>query len=457
MHILVAEDEKVISNILSSYLTDKGHQVDCVSDGQEALKIVSETSPDVILTDLRMPGMDGMTLLKETKAIDDNIEVIIFSGYGDMDQVIAAHRIGAFGWLKKPIDFRELDLVLQSTERYHQVRLEKDQAHKQIDLMEKNSSLSGDIENIIGSNPAIEQLKKIIRKVAQTDRTTVLISGETGTGKELVARAIHHLSSRANSPLIPVNCTSLTPGIAESELFGHEPGSFTGARGRKAGYFELAQKGTLFLDEIGDMELGLQSQLLRALEQYSFFRVGGKKEISVDVRIIAATNKNLREMTEKGMFRMDLLHRLEVFTIQTPALRNMSSDIEVLTNYFIKNFNQDLKKSIKGPAPEALQALRRYNFPGNVRELRNMIERAMILAGDKMLILDDFPPILQDETQPRQLPGSFSHGVNLIEMEKRMILWALEQEGGVKLRAAKLLGISRESLRRRMEKYKIEN
>ncbi|MEA2064349.1 MAG: sigma-54 dependent transcriptional regulator [Gemmatimonadota bacterium] len=456
MHIIIVDDEIVVADTLGQYLAEHGHKTDCFSDGDQALEAVREYSPDMVITDLRMPAMDGMALLKKIREIDSNIEVIMISGYGDMDLVIKAYRAGAFGWIKKPIDFRELDLVLESTGKYHRVRLERHRARRQLDLMEQDSATSSRIDDIIGSSPAILEMKELIRKVARTSHTTVLVTGETGTGKELVARAIHRLSSRAKGPFIPVNCTSLTPGIAESELFGHEPGAFTGARGRKSGYFELAQTGTLFLDEIGDMQHGLQSQLLRVLEQFSFFRVGGKREISVDVRVIAATNKNLRQLTTEGAFRLDLLHRLEVFTIQTPPLRTIGPDIEALAGFLIETCNRELKKDIRGIEPEVFKALKDYAFPGNIRELRNMIERAMILTGGNVLSLDDFPAILREETPAAELPEGLPHGGNLIEMEQRMIRWALDHSGMVKRRAAELLGISREALRRRMEKYDIE-
>ena len=294
--------------------------------------------------------------------------------------------------------------------------------------------------------------------MARTERTTVLITGETGTGKELVARAIHKLSSRVDNAFIPVNCTSLSHGLAESELFGHEPGAFTGAQGRKAGFFELADGGTLFLDEIGDMDLGLQSKLLRALEQFSFFRVGGKKEIKVDVRVVAATNRDLHQMAADGDFRLDLLHRLEVFILQTPPLRTITSDIESFSSRFIAAFNNELGTEISGIENVTLSKLQSYSFPGNIRELRNMIERAMILAESAVLGVADFPnlsanhPMLQLANDGGLPTGT----LNLAETEKHLLLQALEQTRGVKSKAADLLGISRESLRRRMEKHGLE-
>lgn len=457
LHVLVADDERSVLNTVVMYLRDRGYLVDYASDGQSALRVVEENSPDVVLSDVKMPGMDGLTLLKRIKALDDKIEVILISGFGDMDLVIQAQRAGAFDFIRKPIDFRDLDMALERTVKYHQLRWQKRQAEEQIGLMEKNSALSGDIDNIIGESAPISHVKNLIRKVSQTERTTVLITGETGTGKELVARAIHRLSGRAENPFIPVNCTSLTHGLAESELFGHEPGAFTGARGRKAGFFELADKGTIFLDEIGDMEPSLQSRLLRVLENYSFFRVGGKCEIRVDVRVVAATNRDLHELAREGSFRLDLLHRLEVFTIQTPPLRTISPDIKNLCASLIRFFNRELKKNIQGISPAALEILRSYNFPGNIRELRNMIERAMILANTQQLTPDDFPNL--QERRAWQSPATREAPLELIpleEMERKLLKMALEKAGGVKLRAAELLGISRESLRRRMEKYGFE-
>ncbi len=454
LHVLVADDEKSVLNTVVMYLRERGYLVEYAADGPSALKAVEENSPDVVLSDVKMPGMDGLTLLKKIKAVDDKIEVILISGFGDMDLVIQAQRAGAFDFIRKPIDFRDLDLALERTGKYHQMRWQKRQAAEQIGLMEKSSALSGEIDNIIGDSAPIAHIKNLIRKVAQTERTTVLITGETGTGKELVARAIHRLSGRAEHPFIPVNCTSLTHGLAESELFGHEPGAFTGARGRKAGFFELADKGTIFLDEIGDMEPSLQSRLLRVLENYSFFRVGGKREIRVDVRVVAATNRDLHELAREGSFRLDLLHRLEVFTIQTPPLRTIHTDIKNLCASMIRFFNRELKKNIQGIAPAALEILKDYSFPGNIRELRNMIERAMILANTQQLTPEDFPN-LQDRHawQPSATSKAEVELMPLEDMERMLLKRALEKAGGVKLRAAELLGISRESLRRRMEKY----
>lgn len=453
MHILVVDDENVVYNTIVPYLGDKGNEVEYAVNGAQAFEMIRESSPQIVLTDLHMPVMDGMTLLNKIKEYDEDIGVVIISGHGDMDLVIEAHRKGAFGWIKKPVDFRELDLVLESTERYNQIRKERRQAREQISLLGK----SGALDDIIGDSGPIIKLKSLISKVAQTERTTVLITGETGTGKELVARAIHGCSRRSSQPFIPVNCTALSSGIAESELFGHEPGSFTGARGRKAGFFELAQGGTIFLDEIGDMDLALQSRLLRVLEEYSFFRVGGKKEIKVDVRVIAATNCDLHKMSDEGTFRLDLLHRLEVFTIPTPPLRTITADLEKLISFFINAFNSELKTEIKTIDNTALKNLKEYAFPGNIRELRNMLERAMILASGTKLMPEDFN--LRHKINQAGAGFSFqgfSEGISLMEMEQKMIDWALNECGGVKTKAADLLGISREALRRRLEKYEIE-
>jgi DNA-binding NtrC family response regulator len=347
-------------------------------------------------------------------------------------------------------------MALERTGRFHSERKRNRQDRGQLALIDRRRWATG-LDQIIGSSAPLASMKKMIRKVARTERTTVLITGETGTGKELVARAIHKLSSRADNPFIPVNCTSLSHGLAESELFGHEPGAFTGAQGRKAGFFELADGGTLFLDEIGDMDLSLQSKLLRALEQFTFFRVGGKKEIKVDVRVVAATNRDLHRMAADGEFRLDLVHRLEVFTVQTPSLRTINSDIPSLCETFITSFNDELGSDIKGLAPEALDELKAYSFPGNIRELRNMIERAMILAEGKKLEVSDFPN-LRNRPSPAETTGAEMPAgtLNLAETERRLLIQALEQTRGVKSRAADVLGISRESLRRRMEKHEID-
>ncbi len=457
MQILVVDDERVVFNTVVTYLNEQGHDVGYCSDADQALKALREESPELVLTDVRMPGMDGLALLKEIKELDESIDVILMSGFGDMDLVIEAQRCGAFDFIKKPIDFRELNMALERTSRFHKVRKQRRQARSQIDLMERSGGARG-LEVIIGESPPIRQLKTMIGKVARTERTTVLITGETGTGKELVARAIHKLSSRVDNAFIPVNCTSLSHGLAESELFGHEPGAFTGAQGRKAGFFELADGGTLFLDEIGDMDLGLQSKLLRALEQFSFFRVGGKKEIKVDVRVVAATNRDLHQMAADGDFRLDLLHRLEVFILQTPPLRSITSDIKSFSSRFIAAFNNELGTEISNIESLALSKLQSYAFPGNIRELRNMIERAMILAESTVLGVEDFPNLSAKHPMPPLVnSGGLSAGsLNLAETEKHLLLQALEQTGGVKSKAAEILGISRESLRRRMEKHGLE-
>ncbi|MCA6461991.1 MAG: sigma-54-dependent Fis family transcriptional regulator [Chitinophagaceae bacterium] len=375
--ILIIDDEKSIRNVLKDILQHEGYQVEEAPDGEQGLKLFQSKPFDLVLCDIKMPKMDGMEVLQQIMAINTEIPVIMISGHGSIENAVEAVKKGAYDFISKPPDLNRLLITLRNA-------LDKNTLVKETRILKKK--VSG-VQEIIGESEAIGKIKSTIDKVAPTD-ARILITGENGTGKELVARWLHEKSNRSHQPLIEVNCAAIPSELIESELFGHEKGSFTSAIKQRIGKFEQAHGGTLFLDEIGDMHAGAQAKVLRALQEGKISRVGGEKEIDVDVRIIAATNKNLLQEVEEKNFRLDLYHRLSVILIQVPSLRDRASDIPILVNHFLHEIAQSYRQPVKQIDTEAMAALSQQHWSGNIRELRNVVERLVILS-DKNISLTD--------------------------------------------------------------------
>ncbi|RMD59940.1 MAG: sigma-54-dependent Fis family transcriptional regulator, partial [Nitrospirae bacterium] len=432
--ILVVDDEPLQREILRDILTDEGYEVYTASNGKAALKIIKEFSPDIVLTDLKMPDMDGIELMESIpKDTEHPILVIIMTAHGTISSAVDAMKKGAFDYLTKPLDRDELLLVVKrAMERIHLLRENL--------FLKKELMLHSDIGHIIGSSPKMEEIFKIVKKIAPSN-TVVLILGESGTGKELIARAIHYNSPRRMKPFMAINCAAIPENLLESELFGYEPGAFTGATTRKMGLFEVADKGTIFLDEIAEMSIQMQSKLLRVLQEKEIRRVGGSKNIKVDVRIIAATNKNLEEEMKKGNFREDLYYRLNVITIHLPPLRERKEDMPDLAKFFIAKANEEFGKRVKGIKDDAMKLLLSYDWPGNVRQFQSAIERAVLLGEEDFITVEDLPeeirrPSISVGGINIEIPDS---GINFEALEKELISKAMEKSNGVVAKAAKLL------------------
>jgi len=432
--ILIVEDEKSLRELLKHRLSQKGNVVECFGSAEEVLQAISSKEYDVALVDLKLPGMNGLDLLQELKS-KSNVETIIITGHGSIESAISAMKMGAYDYLTKPFKLSELEILI-------------DKAYEKKILKETNINLKRELrlktsyDKIVGKSEAIKEVISLIDKVALS-ASTVLIEGESGTGKELVAYEIHRRSARREKPFIVVHCTTIPEHLLESELFGHEKGSFTGAFKKKLGLVEVAHGGTLFIDEIGEISPVIQGKLLRFIETNRFRRVGLERELEVDVRIIAATNKDLLNEVKKGHFREDLYYRLNVIRIHLPPLRERKEDIPLLVNYFLKIKNNSRVK--KRLSKEALDVMISYDWPGNIRELANVIERAIILSGDREIIdIDDLGV---------QTFRSNEKIKTLKELEKEHIANVLRSTGGNKSKAAKLLGISLRNLYRKIERY----
>ena len=433
--ILVVDDEKPQRDILQDILSGAGYDVTSAASGEAAVKFARERSFDLALSDLKMTGMDGIELLQQLLALDSSIIVILLTAHGTIDSAKEALRRGAFDYLQKPFDRERLMATIK-------------RALGTLDRI--------DVE-IISASPKMEAVKKMILKVARSN-STVLIRGESGTGKELIARAIHNQSPRSSEMFQAVNCAAINENLLESELFGHEKGSFTGAHADKKGLFEVADRGTLFLDEIAELDIGMQAKLLRALQERRIRRVGGTHEIPVDVRVVAATNRDLRAMVGDGRFRDDLYYRINVLSIDVPPLRERREDIPVLINYFLRKHTRNTSRLIKGLAPETRRMLQDYGWPGNVRQLESAIERAILLCEGDTLTPDDMPSEVRQESQT-VVTGGFklpAEGINFEEVEKNLILQAMDQTDYNITKAAKLLGLTFRTLQYRLEKFDIK-
>ncbi len=451
--ILIIEDKESMLRMLTELFKEEGMNVLTARDGPEALKKIKDEKIDVILTDLRLPSMDGITILKEVKTIDSSIPVIVMTAYGSIETAVEAMKLGATDFITKPFNTDHLLMVIKRV-------LESRNLLRENILLKEETSRKMPV--IIGKSSSMVELLQKVQKVART-KTTVLILGESGTGKELIAKAIHYLSDRARYPFITINCAAIPGELLESELFGYEKGAFTGAESRKLGKFELADRGTIFLDEIGEMELSLQAKLLRIIEDGILERVGGIKPVPVDVRIIAASNRDLSEEVRKGRFREDLFYRLNVFPITVPPLRERKEDIPLLVEYFLKKFSAELKQPLKSLSREAMDLLLSYNWKGNVRELENTIERALILS-DGEFIKPEHISLIPQSCGPDRLfelipmDGSLEEtsraALRIAESER--IKRALKETKGNKLRAAELLRVSYKTLLTKIKEYNLE-
>jgi len=443
--ILVVDDEVQQAQALAGFLRKKGYDVHVSDAAEDALEKIRSLPIDLVLTDMRMPEMDGLELLHRGKQINPELDFVVITAFGSVDNAVEAMKRGAVDYLTKPIDLDQLELVVNRVRERKQLISENRWLREQI--AEKHG-----FGNIVYVSQRMSEALSVAARAAPT-RATVLILGESGTGKELVARAIHAASPRKDKPFVVVNCAALPESLLESELFGHEKGAFTGADRLRKGRFELADGGTMFIDEVGDLPPQVQVKLLRVLQEGTFERVGGTETLSVDVRIVAATNRDLDRMVKEGSFREDLYYRLNVVRVWIPPLRERREDIPPLLDHFVRRFSTEYGKKIQGFSKEALDLLLKYDYPGNVRELQNIVEQAVVLARGEFITTAELPPSLRSQLQPvpEQDGGTFAEKV--AAFEKRLILEALEKANGVQTRAAELLGMTERNLRYKMQKY----
>jgi DNA-binding NtrC family response regulator len=449
-HILVVDDEPATRQILSEFLTAEGYDVTAVEDGPSAIQVVKEEPVHAIVTDLRLPEMDGFELLEQVWQVRAHLPSIVMTGYGTIANAVRAMKAGAFDFVTKPIQFDAVSVVIKKALEFHRLRQENL-------LLKKTVREQYGLHQLIGMSEEVRTLQEFVERVADSD-STILIQGESGTGKELVARMLHFNSLRRDRQLVPVNCGAIPENMLESELFGHEKGAFTDAVSTRIGRFELAHGGTLFLDEVGEMSLPLQVKLLRVLQERSFERVGGNKTIRVDVRVLAATNQDLEQAVQEGRFRKDLYYRLNVIPITVPPLRERRSDIPLLVDHSIQRFNAAKQAGITGVAPDAMTHLVRYDWPGNIRELENLLERLVILKKSGMIAAADLPEKIR-QSAPLSFGPSDSalhpdlidgDGINLMKelerYEDHLIVEALRKSNGVTSKAAELLRLNRTTL-----------
>jgi len=437
--ILVIDDEQNIRKMLTRVLSPEGFMVKEANNGLEALKRLQEENYSLVLLDLKMPGLNGIETLKEIRQNDLNLPVIMMSAYGSIPEAVEAMKLGALDYLIKPFDIEELKIIIKRAIKQYELEVEniyyREEEEKRFNF-----------DEIIGKSSSINKVLEMVKSVASTP-ATVLITGENGTGKELIARAIHKNSLRKNSPFVVVNCVAFSPNLLESELFGHEKGSFTGAIAKRIGRFEMANGGTIFLDEIGEMDLTIQTKLLRVLQEREFERVGSSRTIKVDVRILSATNKDLKKEIEERRFREDLFYRLNVFSVDVPPLRERKEDIPLIVEHLTGKYNKILNKKVKKVSAKAMELLLDYNYPGNIRELENIIERSMIMAKDEIINEKYFNFISKEEYIEKK--GT------LKETEKELIIKYLIQNKGNRTKTAEILGISRRSLQNKIKEYQI--
>ncbi|MCL6447730.1 MAG: sigma-54 dependent transcriptional regulator [Armatimonadetes bacterium] len=443
--ILIIDDEKHLCWALEKAMRQEGYQALSATSGKKGLELIKEESPSLVILDLKMPEMDGLEVLRKAREILPGLPVIMLTAHGTIETAIEAMKIGAVDYLTKPFDLEELKIVIKQNLMVSQLVTE---------VTFLRDELAKRYTNLIGESKAVQEIKRLIEKVAKSN-ATVLITGESGTGKEVAALTIHQQSLRKDGPFVPVNCAALPEQLLESELFGHEKGAFTGAVARKLGRFELADRGTIFLDEITEIPLSMQVKLLRVLQEKSFERVGGTETLCVDVRVIAATNRDIASAMKQGQFREDLYYRLNVFQIHMPPLRERKEDIPLLAQHFVEKFRPTYL--VNKISPAAMELLVRYPWPGNIRELQNVIERAAIICQGNEILPEHLPKELlaAQKTTAGPVINFPDQGISLEEVEKELILKALEKTGGNQTKAAQLLGITRSALLYRSQKYGI--
>jgi two-component system, NtrC family, response regulator AtoC len=457
--VLIVDDERTLARSIRTFLSESGYDAEVAGDGEKALELLESLRPDVVFADVRLPGMGGIELLQRIREFDATIPVVIMTAYGSIEGAVEAVKLGAFDYLKKPVDLEELKLL---ADRARETSLLK----QELSYYRGREARKLPFAGVIGESPALLAVMEQARQVAALDDTPpVLITGETGTGKGLIAHTIHASGPRASKPFIEVNCTALPASLMEAELFGHERGAFTDAKQSKIGLFEAAEHGFIFLDEIGDTELPLQGKLLRAIEERVVRRVGGIRDRKIDVRILAATNRDLEREAQQGSFRRDLYFRLAVILLRLPPLRERGDDVLLLADDFVRRFGAKYGKDVKGMSPGARDALRAYSWPGNVRELSHVIERAVLWSQGPVLEEAQLSLTPQEEPEARAseadsllaIPGVLPpKGTDLARWEKAMIEQAMRESGGNQTQAAQRLGVSRDTLRYRLKKYGIQ-
>ncbi|MBI3098731.1 MAG: sigma-54-dependent Fis family transcriptional regulator [Planctomycetes bacterium] len=450
MNILIVDDEKLIRWSLRERLTREGYIVTEAGDGRAASAALEREAPDLVLLDLRLPDTDGLSILKEIQGRVPDLPVIIITAYSSVDTAVEAMKLGAYDYVAKPFNMDELAITVKRA-------LENSSLRREVRDHVREQKARFGVQNLVGKSKAMQDIISLIDKVSQSEATTVLVRGESGTGKDMVAKSIHYGSDRADKPFMNITCTALQDTLLESELFGHERGSFTDAKVQKKGLFELANGGTIFMDEIGDMSATLQAKLLRALEEKAFKRIGGTVDIRVDVRVIAATNQNLEKLIEEKKFREDLYYRLNIITINAPPLRDRREDVPLLVEHFLRHFAREFRKPVRDITQDALQKLQAYEWPGNVRELKNVVERAVLLGSGAVISADDISPGRASAApeHDRRLLSLPYKGISFDDLEKDLVIQALERTGGNQTKAGELLGMTRDQIHYRMEKYKL--
>ncbi len=453
--ILVVDDEESIREFLEIMLKKEGFEVSLAEDGARAKEMIQKKSFDMVISDLQMPNMNGIELLKFVKDSAPDIVFMMITAFGTTETAVEAMKMGAYDYITKPFKIDEVRLNINNALKSQNLEVENRSLKKE--LVKEYS-----FQNIIGNSPVMHQIYDLIKRVSQAP-TNILVTGESGTGKEVIAKAIHYNGPLKDRPFVTINCGAIPENLMESEMFGHKKGSFTGAVTDKVGLFEVADSGSLFLDEVGELPITIQVKLLRAIQERIIRRVGATDDMKVDVRIIAATNRNLEEMVQKGTFRQDLFYRLNVINIKTPPLRDRKEDIPILAQHFLKKYNDKMSKNIGGISDEAIEILKKYDYPGNVRELENMIERTVALEGGQTILPESLPPMV-NTMSGRKMASSHeievtNDGVDLDkvmgQIEKELLIKAIHTAGGIKKKAAKLLSITFRSMRYRVEKYNL--
>ncbi|RMF61698.1 MAG: sigma-54-dependent Fis family transcriptional regulator [Calditrichaeota bacterium] len=457
LKVLIIDDENLICWSFKKRLDKNLYEVLTADSGENGLEIFEAQLPDIIFLDNKLPGMQGLEVLQKIKTINPETYVVFMTAYGTIESAVKAMKLGAFDFINKPFTFEEIEKVLQ------QIR-EKMELENELQVLRRQHAQKETFDHIVGTSPAIREVVQMAKKIAKSEASTILLLGESGTGKDLLAKVIHNESSRGNRPFVTINCASLPETLLESELFGYEKGAFTDARQQKKGLFEIADGGTVYLDEIGEINFALQVKLLGVIENRTVRRLGGTTDINVDVRIIAATNRDLEEAIAQKTFREDLYYRLKVFQLTLPPLRERKEDIPELIQHFIQSFSNHFRKQVKGITKEAEELLVNYDWPGNIRELRNVIERAVILESDEYIHTESLPVEIRSKPTQKSVrvtSGDFydieipDEGISLAELEKVLLEKALEKTNYNQSKAARLLGITRDSFRSKKKRYKL--